>query len=206
MAYADTFGTSLNTALFFTDTCDIPTPPDSSDMAVCNDDACGTSQSQAFAPLAYGFHYLIVSGVNGDSGDVIVHFQHAPLGNGPIAALPQGSATATGTVGGLDTTRTCDMAGPKNSYWWVSCPDDLGGNFHASTCDGADWDTALILQIPRLDTVSCNDDDLTCGVQSTVDTAITPGAGMFVLTVARTLMIRIGDLTNYTYTLTYTRP
>ncbi len=201
MAYADTFGTAWNTALSFTDTCDSLNPPEGTDMAICNDDACGTSQSQAFAALAYGYHYLIVSGVNGESGDVTVHFQHAPIGNGPFVVLPKGSGTVVGTTDGMDSSRTCDTSGPKNSYWWVNCPSDLGGTFHASTCKGADWDTALIFNIPGLDNVSCNDDDLSCGMQSTVDTSIAPGAGMFVLTVAGTLLRSYGD-----YTLTYTRP
>jgi hypothetical protein len=88
MAYADTFGTAWNTALFFTDTCDSVNPPEGTDMVTCSDDACGTTQSQAFAKLSYGYHYLIVSGPNGEGGDVIVHFQRAPIGNGPLVPLP----------------------------------------------------------------------------------------------------------------------
>jgi len=201
MAYADTFGTAWNTALFFTDTCDSANPPAGTDMVTCNDDACGTSQSQAFASLTYGYHYLIVSGPNGEGGDVIVHFQRAAIGNGPLVTLPAGSGTIIGTTDGMDTTRTCDTSGPKNTYWWANCPADVGGNFHASTCKGADWDTVLILQIPRLDTLLCKDDDVVCGMQSTVDTVITPGAGLSVLTVAGNLLRSYGN-----YTLTYTRP
>lgn len=201
LAYADTFGATWNTALFFTDTCDGVNPPDGTDMVTCNDDACGTSQSQAFATLAYGYHYLIVSGVNGDAGDVTVHFQHAPIGNGPLVALPPGPGTVSGTTDGIDPSRTCDTSGPKNSYWWVYCPSDLGGSFHASTCNGADWDTALVFQVPSVEDVLCDDDDMSCGMQSTIDTTITPGAGIFVVSVAGTLLSSYGD-----YTLTYIRP
>jgi hypothetical protein len=201
LAYADTFGSTWNTALFFSETCDSASPPVGDGMAVCNDDACGTSQSQAFAKLAYGYHYLIVSGVNGESGPVTVHFQHAPIGNGPLVTLPQGAGTAVGTTSGIDTTRTCDTSGPKNSYWWTTCPGAGAGNLHASTCGGATWDTSLILQIPRLDVLSCSDDDPACGMQSTVDTSIAAGAGMFVLTVTGTLLDSHGD-----YALTYIRP
>jgi hypothetical protein len=170
-------------------------------MVTCSDDACGTVQSQAFATLDYGYHYLIVSGVNGESGTVTVHFQHAPIGNGPLVALPKGAGTVAGTTGGFDASRTCDTAGPKNSYWWTNCPGDVGGSFHASTCNGADWDTNLILQIPRLDSLSCNDDDMTCGMQSTIDTQLPVGSGMFVVSVAGTLLNTFGD-----YVLTFTRP
>jgi hypothetical protein len=201
MVYADTFGASWNTALFFTDTCDSPDPPKGPNMVTCSDDACGTTQSQAFAALGYGYHYLIVSGVKGDSGTVTVHFQHAPIGNGPLVALPKGTGTVAGTTGGFDTSRTCDTSGPKNSYWWANCPGDIGGSFHASTCKGADWDTNIILQIPRLDNLSCNDDDMACGMQSTIDAQLPSGSGMFVVTVAGTLLSSFGD-----YALSYTRP
>ena len=201
MAYADTFGTAWNTALFFTDTCDSVNPPEGTDMVTCSNDACGTTQSQAFAKLSYGYHYLIVSGPNGEGGNVIVHFQRASIGNGPLVPLPMGSGSVVGTTDGMDSSRTCDTSGPKNSYWWANCPADVGGSVHASTCKGADWDTVLILQIPRMDSLLCKDDDAACGMQSTVDTVLSPGAGLSVLTVAGTLLPSYGD-----YTLTYTRP
>ena len=95
LIYADTFGATWNTALFFSDACD--TPVASADMdTVCNDDACGTSQSQASAALSYGYHYLIVSGANGESGDVTVHIEAAALGTGPTVALPRARARCKG--------------------------------------------------------------------------------------------------------------
>jgi hypothetical protein len=203
LAYADTFGTPWNTALFFSDTCDKPNPPDGTGTAVCNDDACGTSQSQATALLGYGWHYLIVSGVNGEGGDVTVHFQHSPVGTGPLATLPLGSDVLQGTVSGSDPSRLCEAAGPKNSYWWASCPNSMGGNLHASTCNGPDLDTVLLFHIPQLDIITCNDEDPTCGQQSTIDTPLAPGAGLFVLTVASKLLSikNTGD-----YILSYSRP
>jgi hypothetical protein len=201
VAYADTFGTPWNTALFFTDSCNTPNPPGSTDMAVCNDDACGTSQSQALAVLGYGWHYLLVSGVNGESGDLTLHFQHATIGTGALANLPMGAGLRQGTTSGFDTSGICEASGPKNSYWWAGCPNDTGGSFHASTCKGATWDTALFLQIPKLGTLSCNDDDPTCGTQSTIDSTIAPGAGLYVLTVAAAFADNYGD-----YNLTYARP
>ena len=202
LIYADTFGTTWNTALFFSDTCPVATTPPGEGLAACNDDACGTSQSQAFTILPYGYHYLIVSGVGGAGGPLKLHYERAPLGNGLSAYLPPGAATVEGSTGGSDSTRTCEMSGPKSSYWWTKCPTDLGGPIHASTCHGADWDAALILQVPRLDSSpTCADDDLNCGVQATLDATIPPGAGIAVLTVTGNLMRSYGP-----YTLTYSRP
>jgi hypothetical protein len=200
LVYADTFGTDWNTALFITDTCDTPKP--SGDLAaVCSDDACGTGQSQVAAALGYGYYYLIVSGANGESGSVTVHIQTAALGTGPTTVLPQGSGSVEGTTSGGDRSALCDAAGPINNYWWLSCPDDVGGAFRASTCDGLKWDTVLGLQIPRTDSLSFNDDDDACGMRSTLASTLPPGAGLQVLTVGGSSGKDLGS-----YTLTYTRP
>lgn len=199
--YADTFGTPWNTMLFFSETCDQPKAPTGVDMVTCSDDACGTSQSQVVAALSYGYHYLIVSGANGESGDVTVHVESAILGNGTISYMPVGSGSVQGTTGGIDRSGLCDTSGAKNNYWWQSCPADIGGDFAASTCGGARWDTALSLQIPRADIVSCNDDDKDCGHQSTLKVSVPTGAGIQILTVGGTDGTSNGD-----YTLSYTRP
>ena len=200
LVYADTFGTAWNTAIFFSDECDTPSP--SGGMAsACSDDACGTSQSQAAVAVGYGYHYLVVSGVDGESGPVTVHFEAATLGSGPSSYLPLGSGAVQGTTSGTDTSALCEAAGPINNYWWSSCPDDLGGAFHASTCDGSKWDTVLGLQVPRTDSQSCNDDDNTCGMRSSLDAILPPGAGLQILTVGGSNAKDMGN-----YTLTYTRP
>ncbi len=202
LVYADTFGAAWNTALLFSDSCDTSVPPPGNDdLAACNDDACGASQSQALAMLNLGFHYLIVSGVNDESGDVTVHFQHALLGTGPFAALAPGPGSVQGTTSGVDFAGQCQAVGPKNSYWWSSCPDYTGGPLLASTCGGADWDTVLSLQIPRTDDVECNDDDPACGILSTLSTNVPPGAGIQVLAVGGSVGASMGD-----YTLTYNLP
>jgi hypothetical protein len=201
LIYADTFGASWNTVLFFTDACDKPKPPTGTDTVACSDDACGTSQSQVVAALGYGYHYLIVSGANGESGDVTVHLQSAVLGNGTTTTLPQGTGSFTGTTSGIDRSGLCETSGAKDSYWWLSCPSYVGGPFSASTCKGATWDTALSLQVPRDGVLACNDDDKDCGMQSTLGTTISPGAGIHLLTVGGTTGTSMGD-----YTLAYTRP
>ncbi len=201
LVYADTFGTAWNTALFFSDDCDTPTTSSGMESA-CNDDACGTSQSQAVVAVGYGYHYLVVSGVNGESGPVTVHFQAATLGSGPTAYLPQGSGSEQGSTSGTDTSALCEAAGPMDNYWWPSCPDDVGGDFHASTCDGLKWDTVLGLQIPRTDTLACtNVYDPACEPRSSIDATLPPGAGVQVLTVGGSNAKDMGN-----YTLTYARP
>ena len=99
---ADTFGATWNTILYFSDTC----PPDTSGtvsqdgLPVCNDDACGTSQSQATALLSYGTHYLILSGANGESGDVTIHFDRTMVGDGLLLPFPAGAGSLPGTTSG----------------------------------------------------------------------------------------------------------
>ena len=157
--------------------------------------ACG-------AALYLGCCFLLLRrSFNGESGDTTVHIQGAVLGNGPTSALPGGAGSVQGITSGMDRSGLCDTSGAKNNYWWLSCPDDVGGAFTASTCGGARWDTALQLQIPRTDTLSCNDDDPICGMQSTVATTLPPGAGIQVLTVGGTTGDSMGA-----YALTYTRP
>jgi hypothetical protein len=199
--YADTFGAAWNTMLFFSDTCDQPKAPTGVDMVVCSDDACGTSQSQVVALLNYGYHYLIVSGANGESGDVTVHVQRALLGNGTISSLPVGAGSVQGNTSGIDRSELCQTSGAKDNYWWQSCPDDVPGAFIASTCGGATWDTELTLQIPRTDIIACNDNDDNCGMQSSLNVSMPAGAGIQVLTVGGTTGNSIGN-----YTFTYTRP
>ena len=201
MVYADTFGTAWNTVISFSDACDTAVLPTDDGMAACNDDACGTSQSQAYALLGYGRHYLIVSGVNDESGDVVLHFEHAQIGSGPLATLPQELNSVQGTTRGTGIMSSCEASGPENTYWWLGCPDYAGGAFHASTCGGTVFDTVLSLQIPRSQALSCNDDDPSCGQQSTIDTTVPLGAGINVLTVDGLAPSSFGN-----YVLNYTRP
>ena len=201
MVYADTFGTTWNTVISFSDACDSAVLPSDDGLAACNDDACATSQSQAYALLGYGRHYLIVSGVNDESGDVVLHFEHAQIGSGPLATLPQELNSVQGITRGTGTMSSCEASGPENTYWWLGCPDYAGGAFHASTCGGTVFDTVLSLQIPRSQALSCNDDDPSCGQQSTIDTTVPPGAGINVLTVDG-----LAPSSSGSYTLDYTRP
>lgn len=205
LVYADTFGTPWNTVLSLSSAC--PFAPLKGDQVeggvACSDDACGTSQSQIVALLDSGSYFIIISGANGESGDVTLHFQHAQVGSGPLAGLPAGTGSLTGTTSGrAKMVDVCEAPGPENSYWWLTCPDYAGGAFSASTCTGTAFDTVLALQIPRTDATTCVDNTDPCGTRSSMTTTIPPGAGLNLMTVAGGGSIySVGD-----YQVSYTRP
>jgi hypothetical protein len=182
LVYADTLGAGFDTLLSFTDAC---APPDGGTSAgtepSCVNDACGGKQSQAVALLPPGKHYLVLSGAPGESGDVTIHFEHAPVGSGMVAALPAGTAMTTGMTSGMGRLSLCEGGGAENSYWWTSCQGFSGGPFMASTCTNTMYDTMLILQIPRTANVVCNDDS--CMFQAAISTNLPPGPGLHVLSV-----------------------
>ena len=182
LVYADTLGAGFDTLLSFTDAC---APPDGGAGAgtepSCVNDACGGKQSQAVALLPPGKHYLVLSGAPGESGDVTLHFEHAPVGSGMVAALAAGTAMTTGVTSGMGRLSLCEGGGAENSYWWTSCQAVSGGPVMASTCANTVYDTMLILQIPRTANVVCNDDS--CMFQAAISTNLPPGAGLHVLSV-----------------------
>lgn len=197
MVYADTFGATGNTALFFASSCTTArtgstTPGD----AVCSSGACGTGQSQVAALLDPGTHYLVLAGQRAAT----IHFQHVEVGSGAVQYLAPGSSAPTGTTpAGTGALYACDAGGSENAYWWQTCPSDPGGTFVGSTCTGTDFDTMLSLQMPGSETVMYDDD--TCSVQSTVSANIPAGAGLYVIAVDGFSQARHGN-----YTLTASRP
>lgn len=203
LVYADTFGASWDTILLFSDTC----PPDgtagetASGFDGCSDDACDTTQSQVMAPFAYGRHYLILSGGQGETGEATIHLDRTAVGGGMLLPMPAGTGSLIGATGGQGTSALCEAGGPEDTYWWATCPDFAGGDFSASTCMGASYDTVLALQVPRSGAVVCNDDDNACGRQSTVTLALPPGAGLQSLLVDGQVGTSAGA-----YALAYTRP
>jgi len=202
--YADTFGGTWNTMLALSTTCPMGAGSVSrvAGMIACSDDACNTIQSQVVGELSGGTYYIIVGGANGESGDVTLHVQRAQAGNGPLAMLPAGMGSVTGaTIDDVGAVDLCEGPANDNSYWWLTCPDDAGGDFVASTCDGTAFDSILGLQIPRTELVSCNDDWEPCGSRSQVSSTISPGAGLNVLSIDGATPRSFGA-----YQITYTRP
>jgi hypothetical protein len=200
LVYADSFGSGFDTILSFTEACggaDAGAPTGSEPS--CVDDACGSKQSQVVALLPPGKHYLVVSGAGGESGDVSLHFEHAPVGSGLVAPLGLGSSATFGATSGAGRLSLCEAGGPENSYWFTSCGVFTGGPFMASTCSGTAYDTMLALQIPRAAVVVCNDD--ACKLQASITTSLPPGAGLHVLSVDGFTAHQLGA-----YSLTTTRP
>jgi hypothetical protein len=203
IVYADTFGASWDTILLFSETC----PPDgnagdvTSGLDSCNDDACGTAQSQAMALVGYGTHYLILSGGHGETGAATIHFDRTVVGGGMLLPMEAGTGSISGVTAGQSLSDLCEAGGPEDTYWWTTCPDFAGGSFFASTCGGTSYDTVLALQVPRSGVVACNDDDNMCGRQSTVTMALPPGAGLQSLLIDGHVGTSAGA-----YTLAYTRP
>jgi hypothetical protein len=197
MVYADTFGASMPTSLFFASSCSTArTAQTTSGDALCSAGACATTQSQVVALLDPGTHYLVYA----SQGAATIHFQHTEVGTGTIAQLGQGTTMTTGTTSGSGNLYACDAGGAENTYWWLSCPLDAGGAFTASTCGGTtNFDTILSLQIPGTESVMCDDD--TCSFQSTVGANIPAGAGLYVIAVDGFSQAKHGD-----YTLSATRP
>jgi hypothetical protein len=206
LVYADTFGATWNTILSFSSDCPMaPLQDPQVDGAVtCNDDACNTTQSQIVGVFQTGIYYIVVSGANGESGDATLHFQHAPVGGGIVAALPVGTGSISGTTSGRGRmSDVCEAPGPEDSYWWMTCPDYAGGSLAASTCHtNTSFDTYLALQVPRTELVSCVDDTDGCGRLSTLNTPIPAGAGINVLTIDG----GGSPLAAGAYQFTYTRP
>jgi hypothetical protein len=197
VVYADTFGASWNTVVYFTGSCAGEALPDNT--AACSDDACGLPQSQAMAVLAPGKYILGVSGPAGQAGITTVHFEHAPVGRGPATLLANDATMVTGMLTGTGSLFECDAAGADNSYYWASCQGAAGGAFKAATCDGTMFDSVLALNIPRTAAAICADDG--CKFQSLLTTVLPAGAGLHVLTVDSSSPVNSGP-----YTLTVERP
>jgi hypothetical protein len=197
LVYADTFGASSDTALYFASSCTTArtmstTPGD----AVCSSGACGTGQSQVIALLDPGTHYLVLA----SSGAATIHFQHAEVGTGTVEYLAQGVSAPTGTTSGFGDLYECLAPGPENAYWWATCPGDPGGTFLASTCTGTQFDTILTLQMPGTGQDPLCSDDV-CSFQSSMSASIPAGAGLLVIDVDGNSAAEHGN-----YTLSVSRP
>ncbi|MBL8600508.1 MAG: hypothetical protein JNK72_01145 [Myxococcales bacterium] len=205
LVYADTFGTSFDTVLFFASGCTTPMPSGTTaGDQTCNDDSvCGSLQSQVVALLNPGTYYLVVAGYSSNVGTVNIRFQHLPAGNGAVSLLSAGATNPSGTTSGTGSTSECAGSGPENTYWWRTCPADGGGTLSAQTCNRASWDTVLYLRNGDGSVVgsgaTCNDDG--CGTQSTISAGVSAGAGLHTLTVDGYFSTSSGS-----YTVAVTRP
>jgi hypothetical protein len=148
--YADTFGTTWDTALFLQDAAGNNLTPGGTGQVTCNDDnpaagycpgvppMAGASalQSQILARLNPGTYYLVLSGCG--AGMATIHFQHLPAGSGATTARITPNTTLQNVMGATMGTgavsSTCCSGGPENSYFWVTCPGASATTFYASSC------------------------------------------------------------------------
>lgn len=190
--YADTLGSSYDTSLFLQTAAgtNITATNLPANGSACNDDGglagCGTGlQSQIMARLDAGNYRLVLSGC-GAGGTANVRFQHAPVGADVTATglrfLAAGASTPGGTVAAAPVGRVnlgCNAGGQEHTFYWYTCGAATGGNFTASTCGRATWDTSLVQYSPGRTAPGagvCNDD--ACSLQSSMTSAIPAGPGL----------------------------
>ncbi len=211
MVYADTFGATWDTVLFLlSDSCVPITTTTTNGDAVCNDNGCGTSQSQIVALLEPGSYRLGLTGRGNAQGSATIHFEWARAGSGTVSQLPAGNSVQVGTTAGSEgnidgLSNDCTAAGPENSYWFARCPSDPAQTLSASTCGGASFESVVSVQVPKsapavASAYRCNRDG--CGgLQGRLNTPIPAGAGLGVVSVDGEGGSDVGP---YTMTVTYT--
>lgn len=185
IVYADTFGTSWDTSLYFQNSAGTNITA-ATGFTTCSDDTteCSHSgrQSMVFAKLDPGTYFLVLSGCS--SGAATIHFQHAPSGSGSSTRItPTSTArTATGTNSATGNhSGTCCTSGGDSSLFWLTCPNTAAAPFYASTCspttgaDRAAFNSSLTqYTATRGAGPVCNDDvGFVCGTGSSISSTIT---------------------------------
>jgi hypothetical protein len=189
VVYADTFGATFDTKLFFASSCTAPlTRVAQTGELLCDDNlgnGCtqGGTGSQVMAILPAGTYYLVVSVQSGSQGTGTIHFEHLPVGNGAVNFLSTTAGVISGTTSGTGVVRstTCGGSGPEATWFWATCQGSAGGNMTVSTCSRATWDTVVHVSHGN-GTQACNNDGTTCAPQSSLTVApVPPGAGLHLL-------------------------
>jgi hypothetical protein len=191
IVYADTFGTTWDTALFLQDSIGNNLTAAGAGQTVCNDDhaaaglctvAGNAFQSQIVARLNPGTYFLVLSGCS--AGMSTIHFQHLPAGSGATARITPTATvqTVSGTTMGTGTlTSTCCSGGPENSYFWITCPGAAATSLYASTCmanggpNTATYDVAISQSsaLRATGVAVCNDDTgFVCGAGATTTSTL----------------------------------
>ena len=173
MVYADTSGATWDTALFLQDERGANVTAAVGEVT-CSDsrnrgDLCRDFQgrrSQILARLPAGAYYLVLSGCG--AGQVDVHFQHLPAGNGTatrITPKPEEQTVQGTTSGEGSAVSPCDTRGPEDAWWWVTCSETPAQTFRVSSCDAttganlADHDVAIVQHSAlRASGAVCNDE------------------------------------------------
>jgi hypothetical protein len=208
IVYADTLGSTRDTSLFIQTSAGANVANTLPNGTTCNDDSgltgCNTgTQSQVMTQLGRGHLPPRRLGLRRPWRD-----QH------PLPTPPRRQRPARGprcrklyarraTAGTGRITGSCNSAGPENTYYWYTCGTSVGGAFTASTCGRATWDTSVHQSSASRAALNvCNDDaGGTCGVRSSISSAIPAGAGIHTLYVDGFNTTALGA-----YTVAVTRP
>jgi cysteine-rich repeat protein len=187
--FINTYGSAFDTQLGLLTGCGMM-------ATTCEDDDCGVNQDQIVRTLAAGTYYILLDGYGSASGAYTLNVEHLPVAlDGTARALPAGVSTQTGNtmsmIGGSAVTGSCGGAtAPEHSFFWTTCPADVGGAFTASTCSvGTAFDTVIYVRSGATGTdLGCNDDGTSaaCGgigseLPGATGTPVTipTGAGLF---------------------------
>jgi hypothetical protein len=174
IVYAHSFGTPYDSVLFFSSGCGAVQPGG----YVCNDDSCGTLQSQIVQVLDPGTYYLVVSGWAGSRGPYNIEMQALPA-SAMVAQIGEGFSVVAGNTSGWPNlhTPTCGFSNaPDHTYFTTSCWWSPGGFYYAFACAGTAYDSELQFRQGNSGITSCNDD--WCGLQSYTDGFRAGGAGI----------------------------
>jgi hypothetical protein len=177
--YIDAFGSGYDTFIGFATACGAPS-------IQCEDDACGSLQSQSFGVFDPGTYYIVVDGFATISGGYQLNVQAVPVVGVSAGNVNVGPSTINGNTTGAPTAvaacGTAPSASPEVFYAWITCPSGGGGTFTANTCTGTTWDTVIDEINGDGSGGACNDD--TCAFQSTISSTVASGAGIHVFRVS----------------------
>lgn len=174
IVYAHAYGSAYDIVLFFSSGCGAVQPGG----YACNDDSCGTLQSQIYQVMDPGTYYLVVSGFAGSRGPYTIEMQTLPASL-YVAQIPEGFSNVAGNTAGWPNlhTPTCGFsAASDHTYFATSCWWSPGGFYYAWGCGGTAYDSELQFRQGNSGITSCNDD--WCGLQSYTDGFRAGGAGI----------------------------
>jgi hypothetical protein len=154
IVYVETFGSTTNTVVGFR-------PLGAATSSSCNDNACGTMQSQAAIVADVGALYIEVGNAAGGAGPFTLRYTIQPAGAGDVTAITPSATTQT-VVGSTNATngvaQSCGSmtSAGEDAFYFMTCPTDPARRLHVSTC-GSYFDTVVELRSVGVPAV-CNDD------------------------------------------------
>jgi hypothetical protein len=168
--YVDTFGSDFDTSVrvFAGKACDALDA--TSNPTTCDDDACGSDQSQFAFALPTGTSCIVVDQAAGaTSGDLMLHVTRSrrtgtPLGNG-AQTLSGDTCTSTNSGNPNIPCNDADNDAKDHAWYFTSCPG-VNRRLDASTCVDVTmvhFDT--VLYVHKSGTVAdlvCRDDTSSC--------------------------------------------